>query len=446
MKFIEGLKWLENYKAQEYFTLLEVNSKVQTKLKIEKNSDGFVFSVNYPISKVLYDKNSKFIINTDNFKIEVNNYIVNLGNDLLSKKFDAYIFQSEGFDEEELYYYKLLSPISSFFYLRNINIDDENNFHFHFNEDLVTVSTERSENQIYLVIESKSKTSFKEFKHITNSILITLGYLTGELVKNEEYFFQSNDKDWVYCHAFFYRKLKKSVKCYMPITSTPKQYSNFIQEKDYKYVEKISYLDNMEINNLVLLIYSNSNYFLAIRLLLEIFNNSFINRPSTLFVVLELLVNEVLKENSKPFIEKQIIKDECVRVLIKNKKVLPNDDYNLLLDGVNQIDKNLKQNNKKFEEAFKALDIYLNIEERKTLSKRNNFFHGKILALDQIIESEESFTNIELDYNLLSQRLYTLISKLILKRIGYSGYLINHVKLREKQNGKFHDEDYFIKI
>lgn len=446
MKFIEALNWLENYKTQKDFTLLEINSKVESKLKIEKNSKGLIFNVNYPFSKVLYNKNSKFIITNGNFNIEVNNYIVNLGNDILSKKFDAYIFQSEGYDDKNLYYYRLLSPVSSFFYLINIHIDKENSFNFSFNEDIVSVNIESSDSNRYLVIESKSKTTFKEFKHIANSILFAIGYLNGELVKKEEFFFQSNDRDWVDCHAFFNRRLNKSVKCYKPITSIPNQYSNFIPEEDYNFEEKISYLEKGQINDLVLLIYSNSSYFLAIRLILEIFKNSFINRPSILFVVLELLVNEVLKENSKPFIEKQMIKNECVDVLIKNKEILPKEDYDLLLDGVNQIDKNLKQNNKKFEEAFKALDISLNVEERKSLGKRNNFFHGKLLALDDIIESEENLTAIELEYNLLSQRLYTLISKLILKKIGYSNYVINHTKLREKQNGKFYDEDYFVKI
>jgi hypothetical protein len=81
------------------------------------------------------------------------------------------------------------------------------------------------------------------------------------------------------------------------------------------------------------------------------------------------------------------------------------------------------------------------------LGKRNDFLHGRLFPRDKAIKKEEDYVDLELEYHYLSQRIHTLISKLILKYIGYDGFIVNHAKLREIQSGKtFDDEDYFIKI
>ncbi len=446
MKFLVALKWLESYKNKKAFTLTEVNSEEKVKLNLKEGSEGLKFEVHVSIAKLMnmYNKDTKFIISDDVMKIEVNNYILGLGNDIFTRDFQAYIFQSEGFEKSKKYFYRLMCPIKSFFYLIGINVDQKNFFEFNIENFSIHVSIEASDNNKYLLIESKSKMIFNEFVHVSNSILFVLGYLNGDLIKGEEFFFQSEDENWETCKAFFNRRLKKSIKSFQPITSVPKQYSNFIDQLDYDYENKKAYLDKSQIQALTCIIYFNGNYFLAISLLLEIFNNSFITRPSILYVVLEIVVDEIVKIKSKSFIEKNNIINNSLEVLKKNIDKIEKDDYENLSFAISQIDKKLKQNNKKFEEAFKILEIELSIEDRKSLSKRNDFLHGRIIPKNVHVRNEEEYTKLE--YHSISQRLFTLISKLLLKNIGFSGHVINHPKMRENQSQKDFEEDYFVKI
>lgn len=448
MNFIDTLSWLETYKDKTTFTLTELNSNNQVNVELKKNSDCFIFPVNVtsPFYKKIFNKNSIFIISDEEMKIKVNNYIMDYGGGLFIRNFKAYIFQSESFDKKEKYFYRLLCPIKSSFYVLNLNCEHKDELKINLNDtELVTFVTD-SDNEKYLVIESKSLLVYAEFIHLVNSVLLVLGFLSGDLIKGEELIFQTKDKSWKECNGFFRRKLKKSIKCYQPLTSTPTQYSNFIPDNNYNYEEKVSYLQLDKISDFVGLVTKNANYFLALKLLLEIQNNSFINRPSSLYVVLEIIVDEIVRGESKPFIEKILIKEQSIKILNNYKSILNNEDFDFLYDAIGEIDKKLSQNNKKYEEAFEILNIELNTDDKKCLNKRNQFFHGRVIPKDIIINDEDDYVKLELEYYLLTQRLFTLISKLILKKIKFSGYVINHPKMREEQGLRSFNEDYFVKI
>lgn len=445
MRFLKALQWLENFKDSDEFFLKEsTNNSVISNQSI---NEGLNFEVYHPYIKMLYDEKSRFIVFDDKKEVIVNNYIINRGSNVLSKILKAYNFQEKNFNVDDEFYYRLLIPIQDKSYLANL-LGLSDNYELTINENKLLVSIENSSKYSYLVVESEEKMFFSGFKHLSTSLIYAFGYLTGNLVRGEEMYFQTSDNSWEKKTSFFYREINKSVKCYKPINNVPQQYENFINDLDYDFKSKVSFLSINQLENLVYLIKENNNFFLSIRVVLELWNNSFITRPSVLFVALETLVDEILKKKAvKPYIDKILIKEDCIAVLKRNMNNLNQDDYQKLLNGLDNIDKNLTQNNKKFEAAFKALEIELSIEERKCLNKRNDFFHGKLISRNTSIKDEDDYVKQEIGYNYLEQRVFTLISKLILKFIGYNGFVINHAKLRESQlNRSFDNEDYFIKI
>jgi hypothetical protein len=117
-----------------------------------------------------------------------------------------------------------------------------------------------------------------------------------------------------------------------------------------------------------------------------------------------------------------------------------------LNDIVENIDNKLTNNAVHFEQTLRSLGMNYSNEERNILNKRNDFFHGRIIPNSHQIESEEEFINLERKYNYYSLRLYVLISKILLKKIGFDGYFINYPKIFEDDNEMNLKESYFIKL
>ena len=113
---------------------------------------------------------------------------------------------------------------------------------------------------------------------------------------------------------------------------------------------------------------------------------------------------------------------------------------------INEINKpvnfNRLTNAEKLRAPFDQLKIKLSEAEEKAIDYRNYLLHGNIL-----MNNETERTSEEIDNHMLyiSAKLYTLISKLILKSCGYKGYVINHSKLYE-QDGINSTEEYFEEI
>ena len=91
---------------------------------------------------------------------------------------------------------------------------------------------------------------------------------------------------------------------------------------------------------------------------------------------------------------------------------------------------------------FDQLNIKLSQEDEKAIDYRNALLHGNILMNDGIKRTSE-----EIDHQMLyvSAKLYTLISKIVLKNSGYNGYVINHAKFYKQSSTNSNDE-YFEEL
>lgn len=107
------------------------------------------------------------------------------------------------------------------------------------------------------------------------------------------------------------------------------------------------------------------------------------------------------------------------------------------------INKKHLTNIEKLTQPFEQLGIHLTSHDIDIIEHRNDLLHGNIL-IDRDEFKDEDKTNLYLTY--VSAKLFTLISKLILKIIGYDGYVYNQAKYLEKHMKIKTDEEYFEKI
>ena len=193
-------------------------------------------------------------------------------------------------------------------------------------------------------------------------------------------------------------------------------------------------------------IFKEDDYATLILLVLEANVSSLILKPAGYSVALEKITNIIVKENKglKPIPNKKISKELRKRLtnvltsLSKDIKELGNEDSLVILQK--NIDKiNNPTNRDKLTKPFEIYGIELSDGDLNAIDNRNNFLHGRNIDID---ENTDEF----LEILQISIRLNKLINKLILKHIGFSGVVINHLKHNESSFGFKINEKLFEEI
>ncbi|WP_282628284.1 hypothetical protein [Empedobacter sedimenti] len=304
----------------------------------------------------------------------------------------------------------------------------------------------KREDKRYFIIDSDEQIDVDEFADLCHSIMISYGFLSGDFIQDEAYYITSKDNDFNVIDGFSYLQLRPSIYSkgiYNPIFSNPYGYSN--DDGIIKVVgDKLKVFDSFLFSKLCNLVHFDENYAIVILLIIEANVSSLILKPACYSVALERLTNILIKENKglKPIIDKKISKN----FIAKLKEVLDVFSQDIIeLGGDNSIEilrKNIENINKptnrnKLLEPFNLCDIELNSDEINAINHRNNFLHGR-----NINEGTEDYKEI----NQISFRLNKLINKLMLKHIGFSGYVVNHLKHNEKNLGIVVNEELFEKV
>jgi hypothetical protein len=306
-----------------------------------------------------------------------------------------------------------------------------------------------SEDKRYFIIENKEPVTLEDFKKDAYAIQKGIGFLIGYMPGGENYIFSGED--------FVYQRLsRESLKSiYHPVTSNP--YSQLHKESEREiaasYYGKMKVIPASVISELVTQLRQNIDFSVAMIFLMEVASlKSVVSMPGVFSVILESLANCII---TTPDTIEKLISDKQLNCRIIS-------DLNAVIDRyqdaitpeaeikirrrLNEINKPINhkrlKNAEKLRAPFDQLKIKLTEEDEKAIECRNNLLHGNILMNDEVKR-----TSKEIDYHMMyiSAKLYTLLSKLILKMCGYDGYVINHSKFYEKNylNTK---EDYFMKI
>ncbi|KQT29549.1 hypothetical protein ASG22_19690 [Chryseobacterium sp. Leaf405] len=309
----------------------------------------------------------------------------------------------------------------------------------------------KSNNEGYYIIENLQKQNYEEFSKGCFSIQQAIGFINCLMIGDEKFVFDGFG-------GFYYtNNIRPMIKgLYRPIITNP--YSRLeIDRKTANILYKKHQLTRVSLQNLSKLvhkIHTEPEFSVAIIIILEATSiKSLLIIPSSFAVIIEQLSKHFsIKELG---LERPITSKKLQEKIIKELNVIIDDHTNYLNNDsilklkrrLNEINKPINKehltNNEKLTKPFEQLGVKLTFHDITIIEHRNDLLHGNILLETHTIQ-DESKTNLYLTY--VSAKLFTLISKLILKSICYEGYVYNQSKYLEKFMNLRTDEEYFESI
>ncbi|SFI85795.1 hypothetical protein [Myroides guanonis] len=286
--------------------------------------------------------------------------------------------------------------------------------------------------QSYIIIENLDQVSYRDFQRDSYAIQKGIGYLVGYMPGGEHYIFSGLNFE-------YYRLARESLKSiYYPVTRNPYsfEFSNDYKNTADSYKEILMVIPSTVISKFVQQIRDNEEFSVAIIFLMEVLHlKSVVSMPGAFSVVLESLA-DIITNPSK--IKTNLITDKNLATEIIEELHTVIDKYSTTLDdeSVLKLKRRLSALNSpitprrltnamKLREPFDQLGIILSSADEAAIEYRNYLLHGNILMnTDKPRNSEE----IDIHMMYISGKLYTLLSKLLLKNCGFQGYVINHAK------------------
>jgi hypothetical protein len=307
-----------------------------------------------------------------------------------------------------------------------------------FNFDIVKYTIEiPSAKKFYLIVDSVNEMPLDDFQNYAYSILMGFGYITGSFVQNIGFYF-SYDKHKK-LQGIQVQGKRKSVYTFLsPIYKNP--YGVF-QNRDYheEYHNIIRGLTSAELSKLCQLINDSEKIKVIILLILESCVATQIIQPAGFAVALEgfsaFIKKEIEKEREKSSLKlSSKILGDLKMVLTNNKEEL-GDSFDLFYKKIEQI--NQPTNKDTLLKPFEYLKIPINELDKQTIAHRNDLLHGRY-----DLKSTLGVKNNDKYRYSASLRLYTLLSALILKYIGFDNRVINHPKRNDSLNIAFEEEPF----
>ena len=293
----------------------------------------------------------------------------------------------------------------------------------------------------FIFIDSSIKISHIEFSDAAFACLVTLGYLTGSLMQNEGVYFNYQTKEMNIPTAIKFTSFRPSTNSmYHPLSSNPYGFGvrGKIGDKLYKLMKPLS---EEAFSKLCFKVYTNSDLRAVLLMMMEVFKGSIFTMAVGMAVILETITNLFSIENpdyfvyiKQPKVSSAILNE--LRMVITSHKAEIGDIETKLIERINQI--NQVSNKIKLTKPFEMLGFELNEDDKKVIERRNDLLHGR-LSLNYGNDIEKSDNEIYL----IATKLYTLINVLILKQVGFSGYIINwpvynkHVHKKKLKEGVF---------
>jgi len=297
----------------------------------------------------------------------------------------------------------------------------------------------------YFIIDSTIEMCLEEFSEYCYTILIAYGFLSGDYIQNEAYYLTSANSSFTNIEGFKYVELGDSIitnGSFNPIYSNPYAYTND-EEIISKVGKSIKVFTPALFSVLCTKIFTDKDYAYLIVLILESNGSSLIMRPAGYSVALEKITNIIAAENNglKPIGNKQLakkFKNKLFTVLSEfSDEISAEENESAIVILQKNIEKiNNPTNREKLTKPFAIHEIDLSQRDSEAINNRNSFLHGMKIKLEK--DSDEFSVVYQ-----TSLRLHLLLNKLILKNIGYSGYIINHLKFNEEIIGAEVDEDLF---
>lgn len=365
-------------------------------------------------------------------------------------------FEAEGFDRKGLFkafFIVDLKEIRAFHHQFETVTHQRNGIKYFYdclrvklNDNYFDVTQLKNKTKGFYVFECLEEQTLEVFAEVCYSIRQAIGFINRLMVGGEEYIFDCSGM------LYYSNNNRPAIKgLYSPIITNP--YSHPDVEKDIaeKIVHQLTRISLDNFSNLVNKIHTEPEFSAAILVILEATSlHSLLLIPSSFAVIIEQLSRHLSIEESgleTPItdgeLKKKII-EELLNVIDSNSDQLNETSALKLKRRISEINKPVNKqhltNNEKLTRPFEQLGISLTLHDITIIEHRNDLLHGNILLKTD--ENRDS-NNTDLYMNYVSAKLFTLISKLILKAIGYNGYVYNQAKYLEKFMEIETNEEYF---
>lgn len=301
----------------------------------------------------------------------------------------------------------------------------------------------------FYIFECLQKQGYDEFSEVCFSIQQAIGFINKVMVGGEKFTFDDS------ANFYYSNHTRPSLKgMYSPITTNPYSYTSIPRNIADFYFDKLTRLTLTSLSTLVKKIHTEKEFSAAILVLLEATSlRSLLIIPSSFAVIIEKLSRHLITDEiglEKPIdnlILAKKITTELQQVIDDNADALNESIILKLKRRLKEINRPTNKvhltNNEKLTRPFEQLGIRLTLHDIAIIEHRNDLLHGNILLHGDEIKDDKKI-NLYLTY--VSAKLFTLISKLILKSIGYEGFVHNQAKYLEKYVNINTDEEYFEKI
>ncbi len=286
------------------------------------------------------------------------------------------------------------------------------------------LSTEDS----YFVITPKKNIDFEKFKAIVDALITAHGFVTGYYMKDSIYYFTTKEVDGKAKISYIYENNQKLIHTNSPIVDG----GNYKDIKDSEI-----YLSSKHFNNLVNLLYKDTEYLRSAQLLIEAGLLNDCPKAALGAVSLETIAKKIDIEIRKFVVDdKSVIRKlrNDLKRILKTYSSLNEEQLQIFENRINKINDN--PNAKKLLGAFSYLHITLDEEEIECINSRNSFLHGSLPK-----NNSESWLRDDELLSIMANRLIMLSSILLLKLSGYEGYVIDKgmtevIKWRMIMNGQ----------
>ncbi len=310
----------------------------------------------------------------------------------------------------------------------------------------------------YMVVESLTPTTSWKMAEYVYSVALTLGFITGTIHLGKCYEFSSSEPEFDANVAMAYHTMRPSSDTGMKIFTTNMYYVREtlksakvqLQDKTPLYNEKGEFQEHLQdwlqpdqMQRLFALIHGDAKVARAVVTIIESANFPLEYQASVRAIVLETLAHSV--PGPKPIPDDDLwnlMKTDFEAVVAKyvtnetGEQQISDESLTILGKKINTM--NNPTNADSLARPLEEAGYDLKPNDKDALKMRNTFLHGGLVK-----GSVEKQTN-EIFY--LSLMLHKLACIIILKRAGFSGYILNNPVLFNCEKAVKSGEKVLIKI
>lgn len=316
--------------------------------------------------------------------------------------------------------------------------------------------------EYYIIIDCITSTQLDSFQKKCFNILLTLGFIKGNLIHDEAYFVSFLEETMDEIDNVLYHSMRSSIKTSQPtFTSNPYSvHSDIDFERDENGAlistiieelnEELNYFSDEVFSTLSTLLHENEKLQRAVLIYIQSHIASLEVRIPNYYVAIEAITGHISSELATTKTPLNPIKDSkiaagLIKEIIeiakhtKEENGLDDEQFNMeiFLKNINKL--NSPPNADKLSESFTHLGYALTKEQINLLKERNRFLHGSFL---KTVGHDEEFR----EALHVSLRLHFMIAVLIYKLSGFTGRIINYAELWSHMTEKKLDEERLVKI